>query len=237
MKKIIFATILMLTLLACPSIARSGIGSTWVFMGGHVQTYGLDSAFGYCGVWAEVGNWAQVFAAWTPSKLMIPEIFNFYAAKLMNTSLVELNRTGADLYISGLWNVYNVTFIYPPGKAPGSYSQTTQLLVDHGRGILFVTGNWKAFTIDILGISEVVGTVAHYRIVSTRSIPAGDIWGPQGNPDNSINIWDLAHAAKAYGSTPGMPGMTYDFSMDLDFNFKIDIYDLTTIAVNIGKSY
>jgi len=31
--------------------------------------------------------------------------------------------------------------------------------------------------------------------------------------------------------------MNLDFSMDFNFDFKIDIYDLTTIAVNIGESY
>lgn len=243
MKKITLPIAILLTLmLTTPTIAQPSIDSTWVMMRGTVETYGGNPAYGWCGVYAEVGEWAQVFIAWMPlGGPQIPEICNFYAARLVNTTLVELDYDSADLYIEGLWNVYNVTFIYEPGETPGNYSLTIELLVDHGKGTLSVTDNWTYFTVDIVDpkIELISGTVTFYRIRSIE-IPIGDISGPLeiGIPDETINIWDLVHAARAYESTPGNPHLpNYDFSFDFNFDYTIDIYDLTTIATNLGKSY
>jgi len=238
MKKIILSIAVLLTLvLATPTIAQPPIESTWVMMQGRVEMYGAEPAFGWCGVYAEVKEWAQVFMAWMPwGGPQIPEICNFYAARLVNTTLVELDYDGADLYIEGLWDVYNVTFIYEPGETPGNYTLIIDLLVDHGGGTLSVTGNWTDFIVAITGIEEVAGTVTHYCVKSGESIPIGDVSSINpGIPDNTIDIFDLVHTARAYESTPGIEG--YDFSIDFNFDFTVDIYDLTTIAVNIGESY
>ncbi|MGB9693640.1 MAG: hypothetical protein ACPLYF_02235 [Fervidobacterium sp.] len=240
--RILPIVILLSLMLIMPTIAQPAANPIWVMMHGRVEYFGLNPAWGHCGVYAKVGEWAQVFAAWMLAKPGITTIFNFYAARLMNTTIVELNYSSSDLYIDGLWNVYNVTFIYEPGQMPGNYTFTIELLVDHGEGTLTVSGNWTTFTISITGIDEVGGSVKRYIIRPLEPIPIGDICGPnKGPPDNNVNIFDLVHVAKAYGTTPGMPGMEFDFSsyfsMDFNFDFKIDIIDLTTIAVNIGESY
>jgi hypothetical protein len=240
-KKIVSPITVLLTLiLATPTIAQPTIDSTWVVMHGLVDSYGVGPAYGWCGVRAEVGEWAQVFIAWTPwTGPQIPEIFNFYAARLENTTLVELDYGGADLYIEGLWNVYNVTFVYEAGETPGNYSLTIELLVDHGEGTLSVTGNWTDFTVDIVDprIELISGKVVFYLIRSVM-IPVGDVVSRPEEEKPIVNIWDLVHVAKAYGSTPGNPFIpNYEFSLDFNFDFTIDIYDLTTIAVNLGVSY
>lgn len=248
MRKIIWAMAVLLTLiLITPAIAQPIEPPTepptepkWVMMHGEVEYYGAEGAFGWCGVYAEVREWAQAFVAWMPwGEPQIGVIFNFYAARLVNTTLVELNYSGADLYIEGLWNVYNVTFIYEPGIEPGNFTLEIELLVDHGYGTLSVTGNWTDFTVDIRETELITGKVIFYVLEPIR-IPIGDVSGhPQiGVPDGEVNIWDLVHAAKAYDSTPGSPwNPYYDFSFDFNFDYKIDIVDLTTIAVNIGESY
>ena len=246
MRKIIWAMAVLLTLiLITPAIAQPVEPPTepkWVMMHGEVEYYGDEGAFGWCGVYAEVGEWAQAFVAWMPwGGPQIPEIFNFYAARLVNTTLVELNYSGADLYIEGLWNVYNVTFIYEPGIEPGNYTLTIELLVDHGYGTLSVTGNWTDFTVDIRDEQiELIRGKVIFKAIEPIRIPIGDIVkGPSEDPEvNIVNIWDLVHAAKAYDSTPGsLWNPYYDFSFDFNFDYKIDIVDLTTIAVNIGESY
>jgi hypothetical protein len=244
MRKLRIAPIVALLplMLIMPTIAQPAANPTWVMMHGQIEYFGFNPAWGYCGVYAKIGEWAQVFAAWMPAKPCITTIFNFYAARLMNTTVVELNYSGSDLYIEGLWNVYNVTFIYEPGQMPGNYTFTIELLVDHGEGTLTVNGNWKTFTISITGIDEVGGSVKRYIIRPLKPIPIGDICGPMGPPDGTVNIYDLVHAAKAYGTTPQMPErdpnfyFSYFFSMDFNFDFKIDITDLTTIAVHIEES-
>lgn len=251
MKKIMLPIVVLLTLmLITPTIAQPPIEPPtepptelpkWVMMHGEVEYYGADRAFGWCGVYAEVREWAQVLMAWMPwGEPQIPVIYNFYASRLVNTTLVELDYGGADLYIEGLWNVYNVTFIYEPGIEPGNYTLIIELLVDHGEGILSVTGNWTDFAVDIIDrqIELIKGKVT-FHAVEFREIPIGDVSGPYpeiGIPDREVNIWDLVHTAKAYGSTPSYTS-NYYFSFDFNFDFVIDIYDLTTIAVNIGESY
>ena len=240
MKVLPIAVVLPLMLVVSAS-AQSTTTPTWVIMYGRIERFGTNQAWGYCGVYAKVGEWAQVFAAWSTAMPTITTVFNFYAARLVNTTIVELNYNNADFYIEGLWDVYNVTFIYEPGEMPGNYSCLIDLIVDHGEGTFTVTGNWTTFTLTIEGIDEVGGSVMHKCIRPMKPIPIGDIWGPNQGPDNTVNIYDLSHAAKAYGTTPGMQGMEFDFysyfSMDFNFDFKIDIVDLTTIAVNIGESY
>jgi len=213
--------------------------STWVIMYGRIERFGMDPAYGWCGAYAKVREWARVYAAWFPyGGPQIPEICNFYAAKLVNASIIELDYLGYDFYVEGIWNVYNVTFIYEPGTEPGNYSLTITPVVINGLGTLEIIGNWTSFTIKIETMEEVAGTVV-FHAVRPREIPLGDVSGVQvGIPDGEVNIWDLVHAAKAYGSTPGNPLLpNYDFSLDFNFNYEIDIYDLTTIAVNIGKTY
>ena len=38
-----------------------------------------------------------------------------------------------------------------------------------------------------------------------------------------------------YGSTPGLG--RYKFNIDINLDFVIDIYDLTTLAASLGESY
>lgn len=240
MKKIIMLTITLLLslILITSTIAEPALNSTWVMMHGRVKYFGLNPAFGWCGVYAEIEKWAHVFVAWMPSTgPQIPEIIDFHVAKLVETRLVKLNHDSKDLYIEGLWDVYNITYIFEPGATPGNYTLIIELWVDDGYGMLFVTGNWKYFTISIDDLDWITGEVTRYAVRAGVPIPIGDVSGPEAIPDREINIWDLVHAAKAYGLPPGINFDFEMFSMDFNFDCKIDIIDLTTIAVNIGESY
>jgi len=222
---------LMAIILVVPVFADAE--ATYFMMHGVVTSYGTEPAYGWCGAYGEVGEWANALLGWAlgvpPTPLEEPPenfTYTFYAANLTEATQVELNYSGADLYILGYWNVYKVTFVYEGEEV----SYTIEMLVEHGEGTLIVTGGWTAFTVAITGIEEVSGTVAHYCVRSGEEIPIGDV-----NLDRTINIFDLVHVSLAYGCTPGIGN--YDFSIDINFDFTIDIYDLTTIAVNIGESY
>lgn len=250
MKKSILAVFPLLTLmLAFPlgQLAANATDQTWVVMHGTITEYGGSPvAYGWCGAYAKVGEWAKVHAFWVPTMIFQPPCWNstpsinftysFYIAKLVNASMVELNYTEViDFYISGIWDVYNVTFAY---SGDWNFTWTMELMLDDANGQLSVTGNWTDFTIAITDIELISGKVVFHRVKPMKPIPMGDIWGPNRKPDCKVNIFDLVHAAKAYGSTPGNPWIpNYDFSFDFNFDYKIDIIDLTTIAVNIGESY
>jgi hypothetical protein len=237
MKKIMVPIFAFLVLtLVTPAFAQLPTAPVFVSMRGNVTSYGAKGAFGYCGVLAEINVTAHAFLAWIPfGGPAIPEIYNFYAAELANGTAVKLNFEAQDLYIQGLWNVYNVTFIYQPGQTQGNYSLTKELLVNQGPGSLSVTGNWTDFAVNILSISLVQGNVTFHAISGVR-IPPGDVTGPNGKPDRKIDVYDLALVARAYGSTPSQTSL-YQFGLDFNFDFTIDIYDVTTVAASLGTTY
>lgn len=240
MKKIMLVNSLLMALtLVAPTFAESGTESTYFMMHGLVTTYGTNMAYGWCGAYGEVGEWAQAFIGWAPGTPPTPPeeppanfTFSFYAAILTNTTTVELDYNSADLYILGLWDVYNVTFVY---EGTHSFEFTMIPLVKGGKGTLIATGNWTAFVVSIAGIDEVAGIVIHHCVKSGEAIPIGDVSGISGTPDDTVDIFDLVHTARAYGSSPGLAN--YDFSVDFNFDFTVDIHDLTTIAANLDKSY
>jgi hypothetical protein len=251
-RKLLANFTIMASVLLSPVFAQSAAAvSTYVIMRGGITSYSVEptvpmtSTNGWCGVYAMVGGTAHVLMAWPSGNPSVPEIYHFYTAVLVNTTLVALDYSGpdfyADLYIQGSWNVHNVTFVYEPG---GGRSVTDILLVDNGTGTLSVTGNWQSFAAEILGappLVVVVNGLVTFHAVRSAEIPIGDVSGSTiGDPDGKIDILDLVHAARAYGATPGDPNLQhprYDFSLDFDLDYRIDIIDLTTIAVNIGKSY
>jgi len=228
---------------ALPSTDPELVTPTYVMMQGLVTTYGSEpTAYGWCTTRALIGEWAKVNVFWIPATPLPPQgepstenfTYSFYMARLDNGT-AELNYDIYDLYISGLWDVYNVTFGYYGELRNSSITPLEQDVP----GELFVTGNWTDLTIQIEGFDLLTGIVV-FHVERPMPIPPGDVSGDPsegmlGVPDCKIDIWDLVHTAKAYDSTPGI--MNYDFSLDFNLDFKIDIYDLTTIAVNIGLKY
>ena len=220
-------------------IVATATESTWVHLGGFVNSYGGSEVVGRLLVYAKVGEWAKGFVLWSSLQPWDPPLpltplpdtpytYSFCFAELVNTTMVELNYTGKDFYISGLWNVYNITYTYY-FEPTTLYSWTIEPLAYDATGELYVTGNWTEFTIDITGINPIGGIVIFYYIKSLEISP-GDF-----NSDGIIDIFDLTHVAKAYGDTPGIG--KYSLDTDLNGDLTVDICDLTTVAASLGKEY
>ncbi len=165
MKRHMFAVVLLMTLAMAliPALAQSATEPTFVAVLGRVESYGGEPAYGYLGAFAEVGEWAEVGLFWTLEPVhiaVIPYNYSFYAARLVSTTTVELNYSGSDFYVSGLWDVYNVTFYYNKD----GYRWEFKVIIDDGSGELNVIDDWRAFTVDIDGIPQVAGMVLRYCI-------------------------------------------------------------------------
>lgn len=233
MKKILLIGVAVIaSLLVLSSFTTLADESTWVSVVGKINFYGTEPVVGWCGAHGKIGEWANVCAAWMSGLPEIPPpegetvTFTFYAALLVEASVVELDYMDSDLYIAGIWDVYNATFVYEPCE---NVTWTIELIADDADGEFAVTGNWTAFTITITGIEPILGQVTFY-CVSTEPIPVGDC-----TLDRTVDIHDLVRVAKAYGCTPGTE--FYWFDLDLNFDFTIDIYDLTTVAAHLGEDY
>ena len=234
MKKPVFVAFLLmiLAMTLIPTSAQSATEPTFVAVVGNVESYGGNGWWGgRLGAFAEVGKWAEVGVYWTRDAPIpianLSYIYSFCVAKLVNTTMVELNYTGKDFYVSGLWDACNVTFYY---DEYGNITWTIEILVDDGLGELNIINNWTRFTVDIDGIQQIGGMVLYYWIRPMKPIPKGDV-----TCDGEIDIYDLVHVAKAYGNTPGIGN--YYFDVDFNSDFIVDICDLTTLAANLGEEY
>jgi len=183
-------------------------------------------------------SWSQWIPPTTPPPVPwnSPWNFSFYDARLVNTTAVALTNSGNDLYVSGLWNVLNVTH---SGDDRGfeDFKQSASYLVKNATGIftcdLKVPGNW---TLSITGVGNVIGSVTCVRMYAQR-ILEGDIFGK-----GHVDIFDLVYVARRIGATPGDPqwGGASNFEdvekADVDHDYHVDIYDLVTVATEIGQT-
>jgi hypothetical protein len=239
MKKAVWGMLLTiaLTFALLPVSAQQSTDSTFVAMYGIVTKWGMDSAYGRIGAFAEVPDeWAEVGLFWIPgiaTILSLPANYTFYIARLNVTYEAKLNYPGYDFYVAGLWDAYKVTIEYD--KNGSIIGIKTQPIAKNAFGELNVTNNWTEFTVEISDIQPVSGIVRWHRIASVK-IPRCDL-----NLDGEVDIFDMIHVARRRGTKPGLgiqlDGFQYDFNSDLNSDNVIDVYDLIIVAKDFGKTY
>jgi len=218
----------------------------WVHMKGLVTSYGGQDAFGgivaHARVAEEEDDWARVhgfLTQQTPVTDISEEYtFSFLAFRLANTTEVQLNYEDNDLYISGSWNVYNVTWTY----FDNSWTQTIEQIVKEESGELKVnleTAGTFALEIDDPEIEPIAGLVIFYHIryvafIEPTMLPIRRV-GADYNGDWKVDIVDLARTARSYGATIGTP--RYDFLLDMNFDYVINIIDVSNVAQTFGQEY
>ena len=233
--------------------ARMGNGLTqksWVRITGVITQWGTADVNGFLQTQArtaifDTSDTKQLAAAgaiWTKntsrpiSGVRAKENFTytFYAARLRNASVSELNYGDSNFFISGEWNVYNVTsnvtIITNNGEITKIHRESD---TDVGKvyGELSVTNNWKEFTLVLDGYDTLYGNVTRtrtglmmfnpFKITEDITSTAGDV----------VSKADLVTVAKNYRAMPGWGN--YDQRMDFNNNYKIDITDLATVAANM----
>lgn len=183
-------------------------------------------------------------AMWTTSTSPISAIrakenytYTFYTARLVNASLSSLNVTGYSFFLNGTWNVYQVTTTFTintdsSGTVIGfNRNQNAVALATNAYGEFKVASTGSNFTLSISGVNPLTGTV-HVQRITSRIFNAFRINNDDAN--TTVTKTDVASVAGAYGTSPGWGN--YDQRMDYNFNYKIDITDLTTAAANINAN-
>jgi hypothetical protein len=161
--------------------------------------------------------------------------YTFYAARLTNVNVSSLNETGYIFFLNGTWNVWKVTSTFTiTTDSSGNITnvnrdQNTVPLVTGAYGELKIASSSNKFTLAITGIDSLTGTVRVQRM-TTRMFNPFIVNNTDGQ--TTVTPADVATIANCYGSSPGFGN--YGQNMDYNFNFKVDICDLTTAAANIN---
>ncbi len=213
-----------------------------VRMRGIVTQWGSTEVFGWITANAKITNingthreWARVHAIWSTEAPRLNHTgpptesftFSLYAARLLDASMIKFDYSESDFFISGQWTVEKITIavnVNESGELVNA-TRTIEPVVTNQTGELRVINNWHLFQLDITGIDLLRGGVLGYSIVY-REIKIFDL-----DDDEKVKLQDLVKVAKRYGSMPGV--RNYDVDMDFNFDCKIDIADLTSLAANI----
>jgi hypothetical protein len=162
--------------------------------------------------------------------------YTFYTANLVNLNVSSLDENGYSFFLNGTWNVFNVTstFTITTNSAGDITSfnrnQNGVALATKAYGELQISSNANTFTLKINGVDQLTGPVHVQRITSKYFNPF------RINNDDSASIVtkaDVSTVVSSYGSSPGWGN--YDQRMDYNFNGKIDITDLATVAANVNS--
>jgi len=227
-------------------------------VGGLINKWGNNSVFGWLKAFAQIVDdngtiheWARVQAMWTneTGRLEISEndtndtvpapngtfTFSFYTARLVNTSMISLNASGYDFYVSGLWNVNKITttLTIDENGTLENFTRTLEPIVTGAQGEFRVSNTTnilglKPFELSINGIDPLSGYIRR-EVLTSKEIKMFDV--EHDGEVTKVTIVDLVKVAKSYGSVPGMKG--YSFDMDLNLEGRISISDVATIAANI----
>ncbi len=160
--------------------------------------------------------------------------YTFYTARLTEPSVSALNVSGNDFFMNGTWTVYQVISSFnittnENGTVIGFHrEQNSVAKATNEYGELKVSGNWITFSLSINGVETLTGSVRAQRMGTRMFNPFIVNDGSQTTVTNA----DVAIVASAYGTMPGYGN--YDQRMDYNFNYRIDICDLTTAAANVN---
>ena len=163
--------------------------------------------------------------------------YTFFAARLTNASVSGLNVGSNDFFLNGTWTVYQVTTNFTiitdiSGTITSFHrSQDATALVSNAYGELTVKDSWANFTLAINGVNPLTGSVHRQITRSMQFNPFKINDDDEANP-TTVTKADVLSITQAYGAMPGWGN--YDQRMDYNFNYKIDIVDLTTAAANVN---
>jgi hypothetical protein len=229
---------------------RSGVivpfQRSWIRLNGIVETWGSQEVNGSLSVNArtvsyneDVRQAAFATAIWsntTNVRQLGNFSYSFYVARLVNSNVSALNYENTDFFLNGTWNVFNVSIsqtIIKSGDLESGYTINRQTntnvdpIVTGAYGELNVTDNWTKFVLSINGVDPLNGLVNRARM----SQMIFNKFKVSEDGTDKVSRMDLTVLAGIYGARPGWG--SYDSNMDFNYNYKIDIADLTTVAANV----
>jgi hypothetical protein len=234
------------------AMSNRPLQKNWVRIDGIITQWGSTNVTGFLSTQtrttlfntSDTRKLSSASAIWTTDKLrpLLNAIktkenltYLIYSAMLSNASVATLSYDANNFFMNGTWNVNTVTIavavITNSSGNITSVHRDTDIVPTTAYGELAVTDNWTKFTLTIDGIDPLAGSVH-------RSIMRQMQWNPFKITDDltsttseSVTKTDLSAVVNCYGNMPGWGN--YDQKMDFNFNYRIDIADVATVAANV----
>jgi hypothetical protein len=158
--------------------------------------------------------------------------YTFYSARLLNASVSKFITSPGNFFLNGTWNVATVkskvTVMTNADNEIVSVHREQDVTVVKAYGELTITDNWTKFNLQLTGYDPLTGSII--RSVTRQMMfnwykVTDDVAG------TSVTRADVNAVVQIYRAMPGWGN--YDNRMDFNFNYKIDIADLATVAANL----
>jgi hypothetical protein len=224
----------------------------WVRIDGIITKWGSTNVTGFLSTQARTALFnisdtrqlSSASAIWTTDKLrpLLNAVrtkenltYTIYSARLKNASVATLSYDDSNFFMNGTWNVntvaITVTVITNSSGNIIRVHRDTDITPTQAYGELTVTDNWTKFTLAIDGIDPLTGPVWRSMMRQMQWNPfkiTGDL---TDSASDSVTKADLDAVVNCYGNMPGWG--SYDQKMDFNFNYRIDIADVATVAANM----
>jgi len=233
-------------------MANRPLQKNWVNVDGFILKWGSTNATGSISIHARIAvlnsnatrQLASASAMWSTDKVR-PLLYavrtkenftyTFHTARLINASVAKLNYENSNFFMNGTWNVNtittSVTVITDSNGTITGIHRDTDIVPTKAYGELTITNNWTKFTLAIDGIEPLTGAVRRSIMRQMQFNPFKVTDDLTGSTTESVSKTDLTAVAECYGNMPGWG--KYDQKMDFNFNYRIDIADLATVAANV----
>jgi len=228
------------------------VQKNWVRIDGIITQWGSTNVTGFLSAQArttllnasDTRQLSSASAMWTTDKFR--PLFNavrtkenltytIYSARLTNASVAMLSYDDSGFFMNGTWNMNTVTVtvtVYTDsnGTITGVH-QDTDITPTQAYGELTVTDNWTKFTLAINGIEPLTGSVRRSMMRQMQWNPFKITGDFTDSASDTVTKTDLTAVAQCYGNMPGWGN--FDQKMDFNFNYRIDIADVATVASNV----
>ena len=233
------------------SMSNRLIQRSWVRIHGVITQWGTTDVRGSLFAWAKTALFnttdtrklAFANALWTTNTSRPIEsvkskenfTYTFYSAKLLNASVSTLSSSADSFFMNGTWRIHkvtsNTTIITDGNGEIISIHRESDTEVTKAYGELNVTDNWTKFKLEIAGMDPLTGTVVRSAMRQMQFNPFQISESDDATGTSAVTKTDLTTVMKSYRAMPGWGN--YDNRMDFNFNYKIDIADLATVAANL----
>jgi hypothetical protein len=228
------------------------VQKNWVHIDGVITKWGSTNVTGFLSTNAkttllntsDTRQLSSASAIWTTDKLrpLLTAIrtkenltYVIYSARLSNASVSTISYDANSFFMNGTWNVSTVTIavtvITNSSGNITSVHRDTDIVPTTAYGELTVTDNWTKFTLAINGIDPLTGSVHRSIMRQMQFNPFKITDDLTGSASESVTKTDLGAVVNCYGNMPGWGN--YDQKMDFNFNYRIDIADVATVAANV----